>query len=142
MIKCHRRFLEARCRERGYTLDEVMPCVVEQDGAEWTIDTEHPKYPSPRSPSLAKKAMNLANSTVKHVSTGMAQAEKKEREKRLEICVSCDRYNAEDKTCLECGCYLEIKTKWASEACPIGLWGSTLPRKSSCGRCKKRQNKT
>ena len=93
-------------------------------------------------PSLAKKAINLASSTVKHVSRGMAQAGKKEREKRLEICVSCDRYNAEDKTCLECGCYLETKTKWASEACPIGLWGSTLSRKSSCGGCKKRKNKT
>jgi hypothetical protein len=93
-------------------------------------------------PSILQMSKNLATSTIKHVSTGMAQAEKKEREKRLEICVSCDRYNAEDKTCLECGCYLEIKTKWASEACPIGLWGSTLSRKRPCGGCKKRKNKT
>ena len=42
---CHRTFLAARCNERGYTLDEVMPCVVSQDGDEWTIDVEHPAYP-------------------------------------------------------------------------------------------------
>lgn len=45
MITCHRVFLEARCRERGYTLDEVMPCVVEQRGNRWTIDVDHPAYP-------------------------------------------------------------------------------------------------
>jgi hypothetical protein len=45
MIPCHRSHLEARCRERGYTLDEVMPCVVAQDGDEWTIDVDHPAYP-------------------------------------------------------------------------------------------------
>lgn len=45
MISCHRSHLEARCRERGYTLDEVMPCVVSQDGDEWTIDVEHSAYP-------------------------------------------------------------------------------------------------
>jgi hypothetical protein len=45
MIRCHRSHLEARCTERGYTLDEVMPCVISQDGDEWTIDTEHPAYP-------------------------------------------------------------------------------------------------
>jgi hypothetical protein len=45
MITCHRLHLEDRCRERGYTLDEVLPCVVLQDGDEWTIDVDHPAYP-------------------------------------------------------------------------------------------------
>lgn len=45
MTTCHRTFLESRCRERGYTLDEVMPCVVSQDGDQWTIDTESEFYP-------------------------------------------------------------------------------------------------
>lgn len=45
MITCHRSNLEARCVERGYTLAEVMPCVVTQDGDEWTIDTESEFYP-------------------------------------------------------------------------------------------------
>jgi len=45
MITCHRSNLEQRCAERGYTLDEVMPCVVSQDGDQWTIDTESEFYP-------------------------------------------------------------------------------------------------
>jgi hypothetical protein len=45
MITTHRSHLEQRCTERGCTLDEVMPCVVSQDGDEWTIDTESEFYP-------------------------------------------------------------------------------------------------
>jgi len=42
---CEPAYLEARCRERGYTLDEVMPCVISQNGDEWAIDVDHPAYP-------------------------------------------------------------------------------------------------
>jgi hypothetical protein len=45
MITTHRSNLQARCAERGYTLDEVMPCVVSQDGDEWTIDVDSEFYP-------------------------------------------------------------------------------------------------
>jgi len=45
VITTHRSNLEARCTERGYTLDEVLPCVVSQHGDEWTIDVEHPAFP-------------------------------------------------------------------------------------------------
>jgi hypothetical protein len=44
-ISCHRSHLEDRCRERGYSLDEVMPCVVGQSGDWWTIDTASEFYP-------------------------------------------------------------------------------------------------
>jgi hypothetical protein len=45
VITTSRVNLEARCRQRGYTLDEVLPCVVSQDGDLWTIDTESEFYP-------------------------------------------------------------------------------------------------
>lgn len=45
MVTCHRRHLEARCKQRGYRLADVMDCVVRQDGDIWTIDEGHPKYP-------------------------------------------------------------------------------------------------
>jgi len=45
MITTHRFNLEARCAERGYTLEEVLPCVGSQNGDEWTIDVDHPAYP-------------------------------------------------------------------------------------------------
>jgi len=45
MIRCHREQLEAVCVQRGYTLEEVMPCVLSQDGDQWLVDVTHPKYP-------------------------------------------------------------------------------------------------
>ena len=45
MISCHFSHMAAKCAERGYTLEEVMPCVVAQQGDEWTIDVDHPAYP-------------------------------------------------------------------------------------------------
>lgn len=47
-IRCHRQYLAQRCQERGYTLDEVMSCVVERDGEVWLVDVDHPAYPTPR----------------------------------------------------------------------------------------------
>ena len=45
MITGRRSSFEARCRERGYTLDEVRPCIVSQDGDRITVDETHPAYP-------------------------------------------------------------------------------------------------
>lgn len=45
MITCDKKHLIARCHERGYRLEEVMPCVIKQDGDQWTIDTASPHYP-------------------------------------------------------------------------------------------------
>ena len=45
VISCHRSHLEARCKERGYSIEEVMPCVVSQNGDIWAIDTNHAAFP-------------------------------------------------------------------------------------------------
>lgn len=45
-ITTHKKHLIFRCAERGYSLEEVMPCVISQDGDNWTVDTSHASYPS------------------------------------------------------------------------------------------------
>jgi hypothetical protein len=52
MIKCHHLHLRSKCLERGYTVNEAMPCVVEQNGDEWTIDVDHPAYPREPKPGF------------------------------------------------------------------------------------------
>lgn len=52
MITCRSMFLLLRCRERGYSLEEVMACVVAQDGDQWTIDVDHPAYPREPKPGF------------------------------------------------------------------------------------------
>lgn len=50
MITCDKSHLIGRCNQRGYTLEEVMPCVIAQSGDEWTIDPDHPAYPKEPKP--------------------------------------------------------------------------------------------
>jgi hypothetical protein len=45
MIPCNIRHLQERCRERGYTLDEVRACIVSQEGDRIVVDETHPAYP-------------------------------------------------------------------------------------------------
>lgn len=48
MIKCKPEHLKSRCRERGFTLAEVMPCVVSTENDFWIVDPDHPAYPRER----------------------------------------------------------------------------------------------
>jgi hypothetical protein len=45
VISCRLMHLEARCRERGYTLEEVRACIVSEDGDQITVDETHQAYP-------------------------------------------------------------------------------------------------
>ena len=45
MIRCRLHHLEARCRERGYTLEQVKGCIVSRDGNQIIVDETHADYP-------------------------------------------------------------------------------------------------
>lgn len=62
LFKTHKSNLQSRCNTRGYTLEEVMGCVVSQDGDEWIIDSDHPQYPHP------KKNQQNTHSNIKTIS--------------------------------------------------------------------------
>ena len=146
MITCHRAHLEARCTERGYTLDEVMPCVVSRDGDQWTIDVDHPAYPrapkpgyeppppAPAEPMLSRSApgfleklRNFATAAAGHVAAGMPMASDEEIIRRHDICLACEYLV--DNACTQCGCPVSrvkgyvSKLSWADQECPIGKWG-------------------
>ncbi len=46
-----------------------------------------------------------------------------ERQKyRMSICEQCERYNAGNKTCTRCGCYMPVKTAIPIFKCPENRW--------------------
>lgn len=45
MITGRRSAFELRCKSRGYTLAEVQPCIVSEDGDMVTVNERHPSYP-------------------------------------------------------------------------------------------------
>lgn len=63
LLKRHKNMLIARCGERGYRLEDVMPCVVIQDGDMWTIDVDHPAYPHKIEPNSSTATAQNATIT-------------------------------------------------------------------------------
>jgi hypothetical protein len=121
-------FLE-RCRERGYALDEVRPCIVSEDGDTITVDESHPAYPRAKAgPPLITKAANFAVSTAKHLAAGMPRATDEQVAARFAICQGCEHFDG--RACRKCGCPIVrerqfvSKLSWANEKCPVGKWGS------------------
>lgn len=47
---------------------------------------------------------------------------KKEYQKRLDVCLGCDRLIKSTKQCKECGCFMNIKTQLPHASCPLGKW--------------------
>ena len=42
--------------------------------------------------------------------------------KRLGICLGCDRLLKVTKQCRECGCFMVLKVKLQEAVCPLGKW--------------------
>ena len=143
MITTHRSHLEARCTERGYTLEEVMPCVITQDGDEWTIDVDHSAYPrvsrlpepvaeempARAAPGFLTKVKNFATAAAGHVAAGMPMASDAEIVRRHDICLGCE--HLQNDACNLCGCPVArvrgyvSKLSWADSECPAGKWEKT-----------------
>lgn len=149
MITGRRSLFAARCRQRGYTLDEVRLCIVSEDGEQITVDVDHPAYPrepkpgfvppqkpAPQPPALAReadpvswltKARNFATATAKHIAAGMPTASDEEILRRWTICQGCEFLK--NDACSKCGCPVArdrkfvSKLAWADQSCPVGKWG-------------------
>ena len=46
----------------------------------------------------------------------------KEKTRRMTICEGCPNFQSHDKRCIQCTCYLDKKTVFTNEHCPIGKW--------------------
>jgi hypothetical protein len=146
VISGHRKLFDSRLRQRGYTLDEVRPCIVSQDGDQITVDESHPAYPrvpkpgfkakphAPKpdltrtdAPSFLTKVKNFAVASAKHVAAGMPMASDEEILRRWTICQGCEFLK--NDACSKCGCPVArdrkfvSKLAWADQSCPVGKWG-------------------
>lgn len=91
-------------------------------------------------PSIIEKASNFASSIVKYVSSGMENVSTAVKEERMSICRACPFFNStnpKNPTCNKCGCFLEVKTGWASEKCPEGKWHEIKTASSGGCGCNK-----
>lgn len=75
MITGLRTAFEARCRERGYTLEQVRPCIVAEDGDTITVDETHQAYPraKPGLGDMVKAGLSAIGITEERVSAAIGR---------------------------------------------------------------------
>lgn len=83
---------------------------------------------------------NFTSSVVNHAMNSFKNASRHVQMERMNICQGCEHFNA--GRCNQCGCFLNIKTSWASEKCPLDKWGPEqdahpAPPPNDCGCNKK-----
>jgi hypothetical protein len=77
-------------------------------------------------PSILKQGKNLVNflsDVASHQGPMFVSDEVKAQ--RLNICKSCEYYDAKQIRCKHCGCFLEHKASFALDSCPIHKWNAT-----------------
>jgi hypothetical protein len=47
-------------------------------------------------------------------------------EGRMAICRECPKFISLTTQCLECGCFMNLKTKLPNAECPIHKWGQVM----------------
>lgn len=96
-----------------------------------------------QSPNIIQKAQNFGAAVIRHAQNKMILVANNIKDERMSICSGCEFYNttnANNPTCNKCGCFLKIKTGWASEKCPIGKWSDIKTQSSGGCGCNKKQN--
>jgi hypothetical protein len=77
-------------------------------------------------PSLPEQGKNLAKFTFEVVKQALSSnalfVSPEIKQQRLEICSTCEYYDAKQVRCKHCGCYLDHKTNFALDSCPIDKW--------------------
>ena len=86
-----------------------------------------PGQPLPM-PSLIQQGKNFASASARHVASGMKTRTLDEAARCIAICTGsngspkCEFFDAARQRCSKCGCYMKVKSRWATANCPIGKW--------------------
>jgi hypothetical protein len=61
-MKLHARDVMVRCVQRGYSWDEIKPCLTADLGDGWyEVDVDHPAYPRSQKPGTAEVSRGLGD---------------------------------------------------------------------------------
>jgi len=84
-------------------------------------------------PSLFEQGKNLAKYSwdlIKHIHQNQIEyliVPDHILEERMEICKGCDKFDALQKRCSECGCYIPAKARVSVDGCPLNKWTMMSP---------------
>ena len=89
-------------------------------------------------PGIVTKVANYAVAKTQHVVAGSPQVDDAVYAARLATCAACPLLK--DGVCLQCGCPMEAKARWADVRCPLDppKWDAVSVAKSGgCRGCNK-----
>jgi len=76
-------------------------------------------------PGMLEMAKNLMRDGAKIVNNAVAGnstlVEDSVRDNRLSICRACPKFTPEER-CVECGCFMKVKSAFVTSVCPLGKW--------------------
>lgn len=77
-------------------------------------------------PTLGEMTKNIVTSAAEAIEhyrhTKIFIAQERERQRRLNVCKSCEFIVLDDMRCTKCGCFMMVKTGVAASKCPINKW--------------------
>lgn len=83
-----------------------------------------PPGPSGAMPPIREQMKTFAKAALGHALDGFRSVDDGEFARRIAICEGCEKFT-KDRKCSVCGCFCDIKARWASERCPLEppKWG-------------------
>ncbi len=85
------------------------------------MENETPKYPS-----ISEQAKNITEATgrvLNNIFSGQTiTSPQAVQESRIQTCLRCDKFDKSQRRCYECGCFIDVKVRFALEQCPLGKW--------------------
>lgn len=85
------------------------------------LHTSEPCCQNKELPTVSDMAKGLVESAAAWAKAGYKLASKEEHAKRMARCASCE-FLTENKRCLKCGCFMELKSRLEGMKCPIAIW--------------------
>ena len=80
---------------------------------------------------LLSKVKSASYSALEWAKAGFPVVSNEDFENRKSICNSCEFFEPKafygDGRCAKCGCDFKLKSKMATESCPIGKWNAVEP---------------
>ncbi len=76
-------------------------------------------------PGIIRQAFSAASATANEcgaATAGLPAVEDAEVARRLAICQACEYLIAGERRCSKCGCFVEVKARFRTQACPQGRW--------------------
>lgn len=76
--------------------------------------------------AIMNKIISFGKSIKKYVENGSPEVSDFTYFDRIKICRDCEHFNQILTKCKECGCFLNIKARWATEKCPLDKWSAEI----------------